>query len=147
MPLLDAIATYLASTGVNLGLEMGSTGNLFKVPLPESAPDAAVGLIEYPGRESVRAMGASLSSPVFERPKFQVTVRDTHENFETARTLATSIYNNLDGLADTTLSGTRYAYVRAIQTPFLMGPGEGKAEDSNERPRFLCNYEVEKERG
>jgi hypothetical protein len=136
------MATYLAGAGI--GLAMGSTGNLFKVPFPDGSPDAAVSLLEYPGMEAVRAMGASLSAPVFERPRFQVTVRDTLQNFQTARTLATSIYNKLDGLSEETMGTTRYSYVRAIQTPFLLGPA---GEDKNARPRVVCNYEAVKERG
>lgn len=150
MPLLDSVVTYLGTTGgANLGLTIGH--NLFKVPFPEdptAVADAAVCVIEYPGREATYAHGtASQGAPVFEFPRFQVIVRDTLNNFETARKLAQDIYLKLEFLNETTLSGTRYAMIRAQGPPFPMATMRGSADDENSRTRFVCNYEATKERG
>ena len=134
--LLDEIGTYIASTSHGLSLSFSS--NLFKVPIPETAPDNSVSIIEYGGVQAMRAMGESLSAPVCERPKFQVIVRSTLDGFNTGRGLAESIHRLLDGMADTTLSSVRYLYVRAIQPPFLLGD----PEDENARFRFVCNFEA-----
>lgn len=138
MPLASDVATYLA--GTTLGLTAG--GNLFAIPFPEATTsDQAVCLIEYPGEAPEHAAGASLSAPLYERPRFQVIVRDATSAAAACRALAESIYVALDGLSDTTLSGTRYLQVRAIQSPFYL------SMDGQNRHRFVCNYAAEKVRG
>jgi hypothetical protein len=137
--LASDIATYISTS--TLGLTAGT--NVFAIPFPESTAvaDRAVCVIEYPGEAPEHAAGASLSAPLYERPRFQVVVRDATSAAQACRDLAESVYRLLDGLADTTLSGTRYMQVRALQSPFYL------SIDGQHRHRFVCNYAAEKARG
>ena len=135
MPQLVAeVATYLAAQG--LGLTVGSTGNLFPVPFPPSAPQAAVCLREYGGGPAIRNFGASLAAPVCEVRRFQVLTRDVANNFGTAQTLAQNISNQLDSIGDTTLSAVRYLNIVALGPPRYLG------EDENGRHEFAQNFEA-----
>jgi len=138
MPLASDITTHLAGIGA-LSLTGGT--NLFAVPFPEASQDQAVCLIEYPGEAPEHAAGASIAAPLYERPRFQIICRDVEANAATCRALAESIYVQLDGLADTTLSGTRYLLVRALQSPFYL------SMDGRNRHRYVTNYTAEKVRG
>lgn len=138
MPLASDVTTFIAASTA-LGLTAGT--NLFAVPFPEAAPDQAVCLIEYPGEAPEHAAGASASAPMYERPRFQIICRDAEANAATCRALAESIYVLLDGVADTTMSGTRYMQVRALQSPFYL------SVDGRNRHRYVCNYSADKVRG
>jgi hypothetical protein len=138
VPLASDVCTYLAATTA-LGLTAGT--NLFSVPFPERAQEQAVCLIEYPGSAPEHGAGPSLTAPHYEVPRFQIICRDATSMAATCRALAESIYVNLDGLADTTLSGTRYMHVKALQSPFYL------SQDQNGRHRVVCNYEATKVRG
>src|SRR3990167_11259476 len=134
--LLPDVGAYLAAT--TLGLSFGSTGNLFIVPIPETAPDRSVSVLEYSGASSVRAF--STGNPVAERPRFQVVVREELNNFASGRQLAEDIHAALDGLGTTTMeSGTRWLFVRALQPPFYL------SEDGGAQHRWITNYEAMKE--
>jgi hypothetical protein len=132
----DEIGNYLA--GASLGLTVGT--NLFYVPIPDAAPDPAVGILETPGAPSAGAFGVSLSAPAFEYPRFVVIVRGGRDTVSTARTLAESIHKKLERLGPVTLAGTVYFDVRAAQPPF------GPDYDKNERPVYRAVYEATKER-
>ena len=139
MPLGVDVCGYLATTGLGLGLTAGV--NLFAVPFPEQSQAQAVCLIEYPGSEPDHAAGPSLTAPLFELPRFQIVCRDIESNALTCRALAESIYQSLDGLADTTLGSARYLLIKAVQSPFYL------SQDDNSRHRVVCNYEATKTRG
>ena len=49
------------------------------------------------------------------------------------------IYDLLDGLANTTMSGTRYLEFVAVQAPFQLG------RDDNQRHMWSLNFNVKKE--
>ena len=140
--ILDDVAAYLVA---NIGgsLSLGSTGNVFKVPMPESAPNGSIAIVEYGGSPSLRAMGANAGAPIAEVVRAQIMVRDVLANFLTARTLAQTITNTLDHVNNTTLAsgGPRYLSVKALSQPVYIG------EDSQGRHRFVCNFELMKERG
>lgn len=140
MPLLDDVVDYLA--GASLGLTEGT--NLWMVPVPETASSTMVqvSVLQYGGRSPIRAMGASLSEPVAEIPRFNVGVIGQYEQFEDARDLAEDIYEALDNLANTTLGSTRYLLVRALQPPIYLSPDDEDAEH-----HWSLNFEAMKERG
>lgn len=138
MPLASDITTFIAAT-TSLGLTGGT--NLFAVPFPEASQDQAVCLIEYPGEKPEHAAGPSGTAPLYERPRFQIICRDVEANAATCRALAESIYAVLDGVADTTMSGTRYLLVEALQSPFYLSP------DGRNRHRYITNYTATKVRG
>ena len=133
--ILDAIAAHLAAAG--LGLTEGT--NLFKSILPDS-PDACVAIFETPGRASTKAFGTTIQ---FENARFQILARSSRESlvsgaYSTARSLADSIYVKLDGAGNLTLSGIKYLYIEALQTPFQL------ERDENHRAIICCNYETQK---
>jgi len=143
--LAEDVGTYLAAQS-SLGLTVRTTagGNLYVVPLPESAPDAAVAIMEYAASAPLRAMSSDLAPPIAEQPRFQVLVRRTQNSFSTGRELMEEIYKNLDWLHSTGIGSTgstRYLQVRAISSPYWMG------QDGNGRHRWTCNFEALKERG
>lgn len=148
MPLLDDVPAYLAaSTGLSLAVATSSGGNLFKVPFPEGAPDAAVCLMVYGGLPPIRAMGAATTylgnaaTPVAETVRFQVLVREDAQSFEDGMELIENIGRSLDHVANQTLGSTRYLYIRTLS------PAAFLSFDGNLRPRFYVNAEALKERG
>lgn len=134
----DEIVRYLSTAG--LGLTIGSTGTngIFNVPFPTEAGDAATCVIEYPGKEPIRAMGPALQAPVFEDVKFQVVSRDKSDNAFTCRSLQKNIWAALTHLASTLTGSTGgttvYGYVDSVQSPFFM------KYDDNARIYYACNY-------
>ena len=140
MPLLDAIATYLAAS--SLGLTVGT--NLFKASLPDS-PDASVCIYEWGGQQNEKAFASGPGQALLERPSFQVLVRGTRENittgaYSTARALAESIYRKLDGYSGT-LSGTVYKLIECTSNPYYI------KTDENSRPHLGMDFDVVKELG
>jgi hypothetical protein len=138
--LLDDIGAYLDAQLSSLSI--GSTGNLFLVPIPETAPTPSAWIVEYAGLPSLRAMGANAGSPIAENVRFQILVRADQASFSAGRTLAQNIVNTLDHIGNTQLvtGGTRYLYIRALGQPSYLG------EDANARHRWNCNFEAAKER-
>ncbi len=147
MPVLDDVASYLAGAGLGLTVATSATGNLYKVPMPEAAPDAATCIVVYGGLPSVRAMGASTTalsnaaSPVAEVVRFQVLVRKSAQAFEACVTLAENIHKALDHVANQTLGSARYLHIKTLGPPAFL------AFDDNLRPRYFINAEATKERG
>lgn len=133
MSLLDEVGTYLAANSI------GTLGtNMFLGFLPDT-PDACVALYETGGQEPVRAMRSAAGQPVASRPRLQVVCRADQYNYQTARAKSKAVAALLDGLGDTTLSGTRYLWVGAVQEPFLMG------RDDSGRVQIAQNFDVVKE--
>lgn len=65
-----------------------------------------------------------LNAPAYERPGMQITVRAT--SYVTARTRARAVFDAVDGVFNTTINGTRYLEIIALQRPFDMGPDDSK---------------------
>jgi hypothetical protein len=123
--MIDDIATYLAGQGI------GTVGtNLFKGMLPAS-PDNCVALFEYGGERP------DLVGTYVERPKLNVRVRNT--SYSAGRSACGSIIEDLHTVGDTTLSGTRYLYIMALQSPIYLG------RDGHERAEWSINFQVVKE--
>lgn len=140
MPLLDAVATYLA--GQSLGLTVGT--NLFKANLPDS-PDAAVAIYEWGGQSNEKTFASLPGQAILERPSFQVVVRSARENitvgaYSTARALAESIYRKLDGYQGT-LSNTVYKLISCESNPYYL------KTDENARHHIAADYDAIKELG
>ena len=129
MALLIDVATYVDSQLVSLILGT----NLFVGRLPES-PDTCAVLYEYGGTPPDNTMGTAL--PSLENPSLQVLVRAA--NYASAQTLIQSIWVVLEGVVDTTLSGTRYNRISANQSPFPLD------RDSVDRVLFVQNFDVTK---
>lgn len=142
MPLLDAIAAYLALSGTGLSLTEGT--NLFKSSLPET-PDFAVAIFEWGGMSNEKGMAASPGQAIMERPSFQVLVRGDRQNvdataYATARAKAEAIYLKLDGYKGT-LSSVRYELIECASNPYYI------KTDENDRPHIGADYDVIKALG
>lgn len=140
MPLLDAVASYLASA--NIGLTVGT--NLFKATLPDS-PDVAVAIFEWGGQENVKTFAPLPGMAILERPVFQVLVRGARENvvagsYSAARALAESIYRKLDGYVGT-LSNVSYKAIVCESNPYYI------QTDYNARPHIGMDFQAVKELG
>lgn len=127
MALLDDISAHLQTQGI--------TGPIHKGFYPDQ-PDDLVSLFEYAGEPMELTM--SDNDPVLERPGLQVRVRS--KTYPTGRTKIGEIVAILHGLANKTLSGTRYLLIKANQSPESMGL------DQNNRSEFVVNFSVLKER-
>lgn len=124
--LLDDIATYLEAKGI---VTVGT--DLFKGELPE-IPDNCVALFEYAGQPPE-------IPTAIDYPGLQVRVRD--KSYSAARAKTDAIYKLLHTLANTTLSGTRYLSIFAVQSsPVPLG------RDSSNRIDLVQNYIVTKGR-
>lgn len=131
--LLDEVSAYLAANGI------GTVGTDIFLGFMPDKPDACVTLYETGGLEPYRAMRSAAGQPVAERPGLQVVCRNTTYEYVTARAKAKSVNALLDGLGDVTMTGTRYLWMAARQSPFLMG------RDENTRVMIAQNFDVVKE--
>lgn len=145
----DDVCTFIAaSTSHGFTAATSTGGNLFKVPLPLSAPTGLCAhIVEYPGGAGIRTMSSSSPNrPVLESARFQFMVRTSDEGFEAGKAAILSVYNALDGLAGTRLDGT----TSGIKYSWISSPG-GRPSflsyDENHRPRFVVNFEALKEVG
>ena len=116
------IAAYLASNG------LGTTGSTIFVNTRPATPDNIISVFGYAGSPPERTHDTSGNS----RPGIQVWVRDTSAG--TGRTRIESVFNMLDGITNTTLSGTFFLAVQANQSPIPMG------DDENGRKQFVVNF-------
>lgn|SRR5574341_1913696 len=143
MPLLEAVATYLASVGEGTvktsSPQTGTPWLIYKGGAVPGDNADAITLSETPGNAPIDEMGATVGAVVAEEPGLQVIAR--HLDYSQARAKAESLWGKLHKLGETVLSGTRYLYVRAQQSPFPIG------RDSSNRWMVGFNAIVSKERG
>lgn len=111
-PPINDCLTYLAGAG--LGLTPGV--NLFLSLLPDS-PDQAVVLDEYPG-DTDWTMSTAL--PAVEEYHFQLTSRDTEENYNTNQIRIQAIYRSLITVSNQTIGGTLYLWFEPVHTPTFL---------------------------
>ena len=138
--LLDEIATYLGAQSA--AFTVGT--NLTKGFMPDSAPapDTIATLYETGGLAPTYTFSSGTKpTVVFEHPRLQAIVRST--SYQTARTLAETVYTTLDGIAQTRLPGSTgplYLDITAVQAPFSIG------RDENGRHLVSINFDVRKQR-
>ena len=126
----DDLAVYLAAKG------RGTLASTIFVNDKPSTPDAVICLFGYAGQPPEWT-----STGRYDRPSVQVLVRGAKNAAGAARTLIENIYKDLDGLTDTTINGTYYQRIEAVQsgaTP--MG------KDENGRIEYVWNFTVSKSR-
>jgi hypothetical protein len=133
MALLDDIADYLTSQGH--GANSTTTGtapvNIFRNVIPMT-PDTAIALFETGGLGTVHAMASGPGEAVAARPSVQIRVRARSQ--DTARSLVDDVFNDVDGLRERTINGTRYSWMEAIQMPFIL--------DRDDQNREVFNFNV-----
>lgn len=131
MPFLDEIKDRLVAQGVGV---FGS--NIFlgsKAAIPPG-PGPYLTLIETGGMAPTRVQNKASANT--QRPMAQVAVRGI--NYVTTRSMLKAAYDALDGIFNTTLSGTFYHKVTARQEPTDIG------QDADGRPTIVFNIEAEK---
>lgn len=116
------VAAYLASAG------LGTLGTSIFVNVKPATPDNLISVFGYAGSPPERTHDTSGNS----RPGIQVYVRDTSAS--TCRTRIESVFNLLDGISDTSLSGIFFLSIQANQSPIPMG------DDENGRKEFIINF-------
>jgi hypothetical protein len=124
--LLEDLGAYLQAQGY------GTTGtSIFGSYMPD-APDSLVVLYEYGGGEPKR----TFTGTYHEAPRVQVNVRDT--TYASARARAQLIWNALDSVVETTLSGNWYNAITPLQPPFLL------ERDSKQRSIVTFNVSIDR---
>jgi hypothetical protein len=127
--LLHDVATYLDTQVASLTLGT----NLFMGNMPDT-PVESVAMYEYTAGPPIETLGGA--DTAMETPRVQVIVRSS--DYATGRALIESIWKALRNVANTTLSGTRYQRIAAVDSPTFM------QRDANYRPMFVCNFEIMK---
>lgn len=132
--ILDDIATHLAANSTRL--TVGT--NLTKGYMPAS-PATCTTIFETGGLAPIKAFSTGTVDRVWEQPSIMVHSRST--DYQTARNTIEDVFTILDGIGNTTLSGTRYGRIDAIQSPIDIG------QDSNDRHMLSVNFNVMKSTG
>jgi hypothetical protein len=104
--------------------------------LPKEITADCVTVYEYKGLPSIHASSNLPGKALAEQPRIQVVARS--ESYKLARKKANDCMLVLDGLSETTINGTRYLYIHALEPPFPM-------RDKSDRFLLGCNYQVVKE--
>ena len=131
MPFLDELAARLVAQGVGV---LGSNITLGSKGIIPEGDGPYISLIETGGTEPTRVHNEA--SAHTQRPTAQVLVRA--KSYSVARTKAKAAYAALDGVFNTTLSGTYYQSLVARQEPTDIGL------DAEARPMIVFNVEAEK---
>lgn len=135
--LLDDIATYLTSNSTRL--TVGT--NLTKGFMPDT-PSTVTTLFETAGFPAIHTFTTGTQTRTYEQPGLMVHGRST--DYQTMRNTLHDVYVLLDGYANASLpttTGTHYADIVAIQSPFDLG------QDSNDRHLGSVNFTIMKTTG
>ena len=122
--LIDDIGSYLATAGIGT---LGSSIFLGNMP---DAPDNAIALYQYSG--NAPELVGNLESP-------RLTVRVRNTGYSAGMEKAQDILDALHTLADQTIGGTRYLYVRATGSVNHLG------RDNDNSALFTIDFIVAKE--
>ena len=79
-------------------------------------------IVETGGLEPERLH--NFAEPAYERPGAQITVRAS--SYVSARNMARLAFDAVDGVYNTTINGTWYREIVALQRPFDIGPDDTK---------------------
>jgi hypothetical protein len=123
----DAVATYLQTGGFGT-----LATNLFIDFMPATPFDVTV-VTGYGGKPPERIIGQK--APAYDIPKVQIMVR--RESPSAALTAVEAIYDYLEGVSNTTVSGLNLIFIRAVQSRGLY-----LGKDSNNLTQYSLNFEV-----
>lgn len=134
MGMIEEVATYLDSNSTRFTLGT----NLFLNFQPDE-PATCAALYEDLGGQPVATFGAA---HVIENPRLQLVCRSSGDltGPTIARANIDAAWGILDGVANTTLSGSTYLRVAAVQSPFLL------ERDARGRVSFAANFDVMRRR-
>jgi hypothetical protein len=122
--MLSEIGNYLQTQG------KGTLGTDIFLGLMPDQPDDCIALFEYAGSPPDLHWNG-------EYPGLQARVRNT--SYAAARTKIGDVVDELHGLCEQTLSGTRYLLIKAKGSPEIL------KRDSNNRIELFVNFEIMKE--
>jgi hypothetical protein len=135
MPFLDEIAAKLAAAGVGtVGVNIFLGSGAVIPPLPAAGPFMSI--TETGGSAPLRIQ--NVTGAHVQRPTAQIMVRAA--SYSAARAMAKAAYDALDGIWNTTLSGTFYQKITARQEPTDIGLEEGTT-----RRMIAFNIEAQKQ--
>lgn len=123
--MLAEIGAYLATKSI------GTVGTDIFLGLMPDEPDSCIALFEYAGSPPDLHWNG-------EYPGLQVRVRD--KSYAAARAKIGEVMEQLHGLHEQMLSGTRYLLIKARGSPEVL------KRDANNRVELFVNFEVIKER-
>ena len=116
---------------------LGTIGtDLFRDHLPDT-PDACTVVFSTSGGPSELRFGSE--NIKWERPHCAVWRREARYEKDLARTNAFAAYKAIAKIVAENVNGTFYHFAHALQAPFFL------KDDSNERPIFAVNFELEKD--
>lgn len=130
---LEELAAYMDTT-----LSLATRGtDLFAGRLPPDTPDLATAIELSPvSRKPEKTMGPTV---VAEYPRIQVKCRGSINDMKSARDRAMAAYRALIAVGSVTISGTRWMFIEAIDSPGSLG------QDENGRFIYVFNLEATKE--
>ena len=136
MATLPELQAYIVAnaTGFKAASSTGPEVPIFLGAIPAEQPDRVVALFEAGGLSPQNTMNSTTID--HERPSIQVLNRANA--YTDARSDARRIFRTLNGIVNSTLTGTLYTSVAPIQQPFDL------PQDSKDRQVFSCNYSVTK---
>jgi len=119
------IATYLAQQG------FGTLGSTIFVNDKPASPDALIAVFGYAGQSPERTH----DTPGIAKPGVQIWVRAAINGAGQARNQIENICTALDGITNTTINGTFFVGINAIQSgPTPLG------KDENNRAEYSWNF-------
>lgn len=125
--LLDDIRAKLIAASV------GATTTTFIGEMPDT-PNDCICLYEYAGSPP----DLTHDGQEIEKPGLQAKVRST--SYATGRAKIESVITALNKTANTTLTATRYLFIRANQSPQCLG------RDASRRWEWVVNFSIQKVR-
>ncbi len=138
MSLLDDLAAKLVADGIGV---IGTSIFWSSGAVIPSGAGPYISLNEVGGVQPTRIQNQRAVAT--QRPTVQVLVRSGavsgQSAWASARAKAWAVYQSLDGIFDTTLSGTRYLKIAAKQEPTDMG-----FDATGNRVQVVFNLEIEK---
>jgi hypothetical protein len=130
--ILEALGDYLQTNSI------GTLGtNIFLGKMP-ATPDYCICLYEYEGMGPEETFGSAGYD--IDKPRIQIVVRGTRDDYPTARNGAKTIRDLLAALTDVTISSTKVLRVASLGSTIPLGL------DDKDRPRISANFQAYVER-
>jgi hypothetical protein len=130
--ILEALGDYLVTNS------LGTLGtNIFLGKMPAS-PDYCICLYEYEGMGPEESFGNTAYD--IDKPRIQIVVRGTRDDYPTARDGAKVIRDLLANITNVTISSTKVLRVASLGSTIPLGL------DDKDRPRIAANFQAYVER-
>lgn len=128
---LQELEAFLLAADIGL-----TSANLSRTKMPNK-PDVMTTLYEYQGPPDEAGFG--VAGIKTEHPRIQVVCRGEAEDYDTPRLQLERIRQAMATIQAQTLSGTQWEFVTSL------GGVVPLADDTGDRPRIACNFQVDKD--